>query len=146
MSEELEAVLRLVADGRLTPEEAAPIIDALTRAERAGQAHRREHGADEASAGAQTAFASAAAGPAAERQGMAAGGGRRLRIRVTERGRQVVNLRIPIGLVDRALGFVPGLGGDQAQRIRDAVNAGDVGPILDVEDADGEGGVLISVE
>ena len=133
MSDELEAVLRLVADGRLTPEEAAPIIDALTRAERAGQAHRREHGADEA-------------GPAAERQGMAAGGGRRLRIRVTERGRQVVNLRIPIGFVDRALGFVPGLGGDQAQRIRDAVNAGEIGPIVDVEDPDGEGGVLISVE
>ena len=34
MSEELETVLRLVADGTLTPEQAAPIIDALTRAER----------------------------------------------------------------------------------------------------------------
>ena len=34
MSEELESVLRLVADGTLSPEQAAPIIDALTRAER----------------------------------------------------------------------------------------------------------------
>ena len=72
--------------------------------------------------------------------------GPQLRIRVTEHGRQVVNLRIPIGFVDAALRFVPGLGGDQAARIRDAVRAGAVGPIIDVEDADGEGGVLISVE
>ena len=32
MPDELETILRLVADGRLSPEEAAPIIDALTRA------------------------------------------------------------------------------------------------------------------
>jgi hypothetical protein len=77
---------------------------------------------------------------------LAGRGGRQLRIKVTERGRQVVNLRIPIRFVETALAFVPGLGGDQAERIRDAVRAGAVGPIIDVEDADGEGGVLISVE
>ena len=71
--------------------------------------------------------------------------GRQLRIRVTERGRQVVNLRIPIGFVDAAIGFVPGLGGDQAERIRDAVKSGELGPIIDVEDPDGDS-VLISVE
>jgi hypothetical protein len=72
-------------------------------------------------------------------------GGRHLRIQVKEGGRQRVNLRIPIGLVDAAIGFVPGLGGDQAERIRDAVRAGEIGPIIDVEDEDGES-VLISVE
>ena len=46
--------------------------------------------------------------------GELAGRGRQLRIRVTEHGRQVVNLRIPIGFVETALSFVPGLGGDQA--------------------------------
>jgi hypothetical protein len=56
-----------------------------------------------------------------------------------------VNLRIPIGFVDAALNFVPGIGGDQSERIREAVRAGAVGPILDVEDPDGDG-VLISVE
>jgi hypothetical protein len=178
MAEELEAVLRLVAEGRLTPEEAAPIIDALTKAERAAphddlgedwgddwndfdagrpgtagldqlgeriqrrverrveRAHRRARRATE------RATEQLAAGPL----GMGAGRGRQLRIRVTERGRQVVNLRIPIGFVETALRFVPGLGGEQAQRIREAVRAGAVGPIIDVEDADGEGGVLISVE
>ena len=53
---------------------------------------------------------------------------------------------MPIGFVESALRFVPGLGGDQADRIREAVQAGAIGPILDVEDPDGGGGVLISVE
>jgi polyhydroxyalkanoate synthesis regulator phasin len=166
MAEELETVLRLVAEGKLTPEEAAPIIDALTRAERASHDH------DEFGAGFDHAFergfnrldrlgeridrkvsrrierAQRRAEDVRARvaEGMAAGGGRQLRIKVTERGRQVVNLRIPIGFVETALTFVPGLGGEQSQRIREAVRAGAVGPILDVEDADGEGGVLISVE
>lgn len=160
VAEELETVLRLVAEGRLTPEEAAPIIDALTRAEHAaadddfgaGIAHDFDDvGFDrlgeriERRIGRRLERAARRADRAharAERSGR----GRQLRIKVTERGRQVVNLRIPIGFVETALRFVPGLGGDQAQRIRDAVRAGAVGPILDVEDADGEGGVLISVE
>ena len=125
MSDELETVLRLVADGTLTPAQAAPIIEALTRAERAPDADGLH-------------------GPRTE-EPMADGRGRQLRIRVTERGRQVVNLRIPIGFIDAALKFVPGIGGDQGERIRDAVRAGAVGPIVDVEDPDG-GGVLISLE
>jgi polyhydroxyalkanoate synthesis regulator phasin len=156
MPEELETILRLVAEGKLSPDEAAPIIDALTRAERdverptrpdrfgrrmerAGrrlaQAHERL----------EDAFRHADERLDAGLSGAEAQGGRQLRIRVTERGRQVVNLRIPIGFVDAALGFVPGLGGDQSERIRDAVRSGAVGPIIDVEDPDG-GSVLISVE
>lgn len=142
MPEELETILRLVAEGKLTPEEAAPIIEALTRADRAqdraeGVLHRHRDRIDERM---DAAF------DRAEARLNATGGGSRLRIRVTERGRQVVNLRIPIGFVDAALRFVPGLGGEQADRIRQAVRAGVTGPILDVEDPDGEGGVLISVE
>jgi hypothetical protein len=175
MAEELEAVLRLVAEGRLTPEEAAPIIEALTRAERASARHGpdvaddTDDWDDDIDAGLEHSAESldrlgerinrrvhrrveraqrraARATERAARAGHRAGRGRQLRIRVTERGRQVVNLRIPIGFVDTALRFVPGLGGDQAERIREAVHAGAFGPILDVEDPDGEGGVLISVE
>ncbi len=190
MAEELETVLRLVAEGHLTPEQAAPIIDALTQAERAGPNARtpdndafepdidpdfdhdfdagfdafgdrldrlgerlnrrieRKVGRrlDRAQARAEAARARAEEELAAARQGMAASSGRQLRIRVTERGRQVVNLRIPIGFVETALKFVPGLGGDQSQRIRDAVRAGAIGPLLDDEEPDGAGGVLISVE
>ena len=180
MAEELETVLRLVAEGHLTPEQAAPIIEALSRSERAdaGESNDNPFGEDfgrdfgpgfgrdfppgldrlehigrrvsrrieRAHERAEAARSGAEERLAAARQGMAAGSGRQLRIRVTERGRQVVNLRIPIGFVETALRFVPGLGGDQSQRIRDAVRSGAVGPILDVEDPDGEGGVLISVE
>ncbi|HYI68044.1 MAG TPA: hypothetical protein VEW95_14075 [Candidatus Limnocylindrales bacterium] len=150
MSEELETVLRLVANGTLTPEQAAPIIEALTRAERAAPEADRLHSRIERSvARAQRAaervhdrFEQAHA--RADEPG-AGGRGRQLRIRVTEHGRQVVNLRIPIGFVDTALKFVPGIGGDQSERIRDAVAAGAVGPIVDVEDPDGSG-VLISLE
>lgn len=184
MPEELETILRLVADGHLSPEEASPIIEAITRTERASTEDAFEGSFDTAfDEGFDAEFdvprpdlrrlerlgeridrkvtrrveraharADAARARAEERvreaQRVAAsfGGGRQLRIKITERGRQVVNLRIPIGFVETALKFVPGLGGDQSQRIRDAVRAGAVGPILDVEDADGQGGVLISVE
>ena len=149
MSDELETVLRLVADGTLTPEQAAPIIEALTRAERTPEADGL-HGR----IGQSIARAHRHAERAHERFEQAlerdqdratAGHGRQLRIRVTEHGRQVVNLRIPIGFVDAALKFVPGIGGDQSERIREAVRAGSIGPILDVEDPDGDG-VLISLE
>jgi hypothetical protein len=149
MPDELETILRLVAEGALSPEQAAPIIEALTRAEHDAHMHhederlgrhavrldrhlgRAQRRIDRAFAHAETRLGDA--------------GGRQLRIQVKERGRQRVNLRIPIGLVDAAIGFVPGLAGDQADRIRHAVKAGEVGPIIDVEDPDGDG-VLISVE
>ena len=145
MSDELETVLRLVADGTLSPEQASPIIEALTRAESAPRgpagSDRLERRLDRAERRAERARERAG------REDPRAEGprGRQLRVRVTEHGRQVVNLRIPIGLVDTALGFVPGIGGDQSERIRQAVSAGTLGPIIDVEDPDGDG-VLISVE
>jgi len=148
MSDELETVLRLVADGTITPEQAAPIIAALTRAERTAGGDRVED-----RIGRHVARAHRTVDRAHERieevrarvEGRRTGGGRQLRIRVTEHGRQVVNLRIPIGFVDAALSFVPGIGGDQSERIRQAVAAGTLGPIIDVEDPDGDS-VVISVE
>jgi hypothetical protein len=149
VSEELETVLRLVADGTLTPEQASPIIEALTRAERVsdpedihGSIERSVARAQRSAKRAQDRFEGAHA-RAQEQGGVKRG--RQLRIRVTEHGRQVVNLRIPIGFVDAALKFVPGIGEDQSERILDAVRAGAMGPIVDVEDPDG-GGVLITLE
>ena len=149
MPDELEMILRLVADGRLSPEEAAPIIDVLARAEHArAEADTGEHaGRHAARVDRHLERAQRRIDRAFSRAGVDLGGrpGRQLRIQVKERGRQHVNLRIPIGFVDAALGFVPGLAGDQAERIREAVRAGEIGPIIDVEDPDGDG-VLISVE
>jgi hypothetical protein len=150
MSDELETILRLVADGRLSPEEAAPIIEALTRAEEsetdalpvADRAGRHAARLDRHLQRAQRRMDRALERAHAK---VGTGAGRQLRIQVKEHGRQHVNLRIPIGFVDAAIGFVPGLGGDQADRIRQAVRSGEIGPIIDVEDPDGDG-VLISVE
>ena len=149
MSEELETVLRLVANGTLTPEQAAPIIEALTRAERTpepdGLHSRIERSVARAQRAAERVHDRFEQAHARAEEPQANARGRQLRIRVTEHGRQVVNLRIPIGFVDTALKFVPGIGGDQSERIRDAVAAGAIGPIVDVEDPDGSG-VLISLE
>jgi hypothetical protein len=127
MSDELQAILRLVAEGRLTPEEASPIVEALS----AASPDRKESAPEQAA----RATSEAAAGRA----------GRQLRIRVSEHGRQVVNLRIPLTFAETALRMVPGIGAEQSQRIRDAVDAGALGPIVDVEDEDGSG-VLITLE
>jgi hypothetical protein len=149
MSEELETVLRLVSDGTLTPEQAAPIIEALTRAKQPPEADglhdRIERSMARAHRHAERAHERFERAVERDQDPAAAARGRQLRIRVTEHGRQVVNLRIPIGFIDTALRFVPGIGGDQGERIRDAVRAGAIGPIVDVEDPDG-GGVLISLE
>ncbi|HET9498065.1 MAG TPA: hypothetical protein VFP83_07040 [Candidatus Limnocylindria bacterium] len=123
MSDELEALLRLVAEGRLTPEEAAPLVAALT--ERSAPPP------------------SSAVVPASGR--VLDAGARQLRIRVEERGRTVVNLRVPLSVAETALNMVPGLAGEQAARVRAALEGGTIGPIIDVEDPDGDA-VMISLE
>jgi hypothetical protein len=130
MPDELQVILRMVAEGHLSPEEAAPVIEALTRQERPAPAFGE--GAVE-----EAGVAVLEPGPPV--------GGRQIRIRVSERGRQVVNLRIPLAFAEMALRMVPGLGQEQTQRIRAAVGSGASGAILDVEDEDGDS-VLISVE
>ena len=121
MTDELEAVLRLVAEGRITPEEAAPLVAALT--DRPSTPPRR------------TPESTTTAGV----------GARQLRIRVEEHGRTVVNLRVPLSVAETALNMVPGLAGEQAARVRAALSGGAIGPIIDVEDPDGDA-VLISLE
>jgi hypothetical protein len=146
MPDELETILRLVAEGHLSADEAAPIIAALTRPAAAASERSRRHervGRVEAARERAEEARLRADALRAERRG--GRGGRQVRIRVTERGRQVVNLRIPLTFADLALRAVPGLGEEQAGRIRAAIDSGTLGPIVDVEDEDGDG-VLISVE
>ena len=120
MPDELETILRLVADGHLRAEDAAPIIEVLQRATGSG--------------------ATGDSGPAAGKPAQPAGessdrpGGRRLRVEVIEAGHQVVNLRIPLGLASLAVDRVPGLPGQYRESIREAVRTGMTGPIVDVGD------------
>jgi len=133
MRDELAIVLRLVADGRLSPEDAAPLIDALSRSadEGIGSGQRQRHPEPGA--------------PPPPPPPPSVNDPRQLRIRVSERGRQVVNLRIPLTFADTALRMVPGLSDDQGNRIRAAIAGKTMGTILDVEDEDGDG-VVISME
>jgi hypothetical protein len=116
-----DRVLRLVADGRLTAEEAGPILDALDGP---------SDPADET---------------AADAAGLASGApARTLRVEVTEAGRTVINLRIPLSLGRAAISQVPGISEATSDRIREAIEAGVKGSILEVDDA-GDG-VRISIE
>jgi hypothetical protein len=118
MTDPIEQVLQLVADGRLTAEEAGPVLDAL-------QAARDATGEDEETE----------RGVQAEESGRPA---RAVRIEVSEGGRKVVNLRVPLSLGRMALDRVPGLSFDTIGRIREALEQGLTGPIVTV-DEDGDG-------
>ena len=127
MADPLDEVLRQVASGELSPEDAEPIIAALSGAQPEG-----DQGPE--------ATARQDAGPAGARRTA----GRAVRIRVQEDGRTVVNLRIPMSWTGLT-SLVPGLSGDQVQRVSEALRNGERGPILDIQDADGDG-VVISTE
>jgi SHOCT-like domain len=116
MSDPLDDVLRLVSEGRLTAEEAAPILDALE--------NRRSPAGSEPEAGA---------------------GGRFARIEVREAGRKAVDLRIPLSLGRMAMAQIPGLSGTHATQLNEAIEHGVRGQILDISDEDGDG-VRIVVE
>jgi hypothetical protein len=128
MADTLERVLQLVAEGRLTAEEAAPILDALNAAD---DAIRDGMAAAEMGA--------AASGDAAGRTGATA-----IRIEVSDKGRNVVNLRIPIPLGRFALDRIPGLAGNHADLVRQALADGRTGTLLVLDD-DGDG-VRIALE
>jgi SHOCT-like domain len=136
MTEALEQLLRLVADGKLSAEDAAPLLAALDdEATRPGTGSRASSGRPDVAAGNDAADARAT-GPGGSAARPVA---RHVHIEVREHGRSAVDLRLPLALGHAAVRMVPGLTNDHAQRIRDALSAGVVGPILDVVDEDGDG-------
>ena len=132
----LDQVLRLVADGRLTAEEAAPILAALD--ERAGSG---------AGPGPAPSDPEPVPGlPPAPGQGDGPRADRSIRLEVREHGRSVVNLRLPLAVGRLALDRIPGLSGEQVDSVRRALSSGMRGPILEVNEDDGENTVRIVVE
>jgi hypothetical protein len=119
----LEQVLRLVAEGRLTADEAAPILAALDADPGSG-------------AGPAAAAGAASSGGRPEERNTPSSGATNLRIEVWDGRRPVMNLRLPIAVGRFALDNVPGLSGDQLARVREALAAGRVGPIFEVDDGD----------
>ena len=138
MSDALDQVLELVAAGRLSADEAAPILDALAAREKALGTRERLVGAREQAIGGPGTKAGTGsepdAGPTTERSAP-----RFARIQVRDGGRRIVDLRIPISLGRFALDRVPGLSADHVAQVEEALASGVSGPILDVEDADGDG-------
>ncbi len=136
MPDDLEAVLRLVSEGRLTAEEAAPIVAALE---------------EQARLDAGSPASSATSGPEQARDGGRRPGsaqdtlaGRRLRVYVAEKGRQVVNIAIPLSTAGFAIDQLPGLSPGHRSRIVEAIQSGTKGPIVEVSDGGDE--VLIAIE
>ena len=127
MTEALETILNLVAAGRLTADEAAPLIAAL-------QDRGRDPGSKEANAN------------AASGEPIGTGQARQVRVEVKERGRNVVNVRGPVALGQAAIGYVPGISAADAERIREALALGLTGQILEVMEADGDSSVRIVLE
>ena len=120
--EALDRVLRLVADGHLSAAEAAPILDALegrSRPDRPGPEAPPADRSDD--------------GPA-----------RVLRIEISDAGRKVMNLRVPLSLGRAAIAQVPGISAATSERIREAIAAGIKGSLVEVDD--GGDGVRISIE
>lgn len=119
---DVEKILKLVAEGALTPEEADEILSALN-------ASASSESADE---------------PEPTRPASASGRARHLRIEVMEGGRRVVNLRVPMNIAGWASANLPGLSEQDSERIRGAIASGVRGPIIDI--GDDEDRVLITSE
>lgn len=115
----LESVLRLVAEGRLTAEEAGPILDAL-EARAAGDPPPSSR--------------SRASRPAETDTSTDDSPAKALRVEVREAGRTVINLRVPLSLGRAAIDQVPGISETTSARIREAIQAGVKGPIVEVDD------------
>lgn len=111
---DVDKILRLVAEGVLTPEEADEILSA-TQPEAIG-----------------------------ERAAPQGTGARQLRIEVSEGGRRVVNLRVPMNIASLAGAFLPGLSDEDSNRIRGAIASGVRGPILDIGTEDGNRVLIVS--
>jgi hypothetical protein len=124
MGDELATVLRLVSEGKLSAEDAAPIIEALGR-------HRVPPP--------ETPTPPPGSVPGKGR-------GRRVRIQVTERGRHVVDVRVPLAFAAMAARMVPGIPDSYAAMIEQAVETDAIGPIVDVAENEDGDGVLISIE
>ena len=127
----LDMLLRLVADGRLSADEAAPLLAALDAAPGGPRAQTGPAGASWARSGADDSRSTT--GPP-----------RTLLVEVREAGRTVVNLRLPLALGIYAVDRIPGLSADQVSRVLEAMKSGLSGPVLRVQD--GDDSVRIEIE
>lgn len=118
-------ILALVAEGKLSAQEADEILSALNSREAGGSAVNANESAPPAT-------------PPEKKT-------THLRIEVTDGGKHVVNLRVPLNIAGWASTFLPGISEQDSDRIRGAAASGSRGTILDITDDDGSR-VLITSE
>lgn len=116
-SEERMKILQMVSEGKISPEDGAKLLSALTDS----GSRRRASG------------------------GGRSGGAKYMRVRVTDSfsGKTKVSVNLPLGLIDAGLSiasnFMPEMDAAAAQEIADAIRSGNIGKIVDVQDEeDGE--------
>ena len=117
-TEERMKILKMIEDGKLSAEDGAKLLAALSEGRR---------------------------GSPAQASARAAGTGRWLRIRVTDiaTGRSKASVQIPLGLIDAGMKigahFAPEVEGVNMSNVMEAVRSGMTGKIIDVtDDEDGE--------
>ena len=117
-TEERMKILKMIEDGKLTAEDGAKLLAALSEGRR---------------------------GSSAQASARVAGSGRWLRIRVTDiaTGRSKASVQIPLGLIEAGMKigahFAPEVEGVDMSNVMDAVRSGMTGKIIDVtDDEDGE--------
>jgi hypothetical protein len=151
MAEALDELLRQVADGEMSPEDAEPLV-ALAAAAISSMASSADQGwppmppvPPVPPAAPMPPLPPAPPMPSRpSKPSSASPDGRAVRIQVTEAGRMVVNLRVPMSWTGLT-SLVPGLSNEQAARVSEALRTGERGRIVDIQDEDGDG-VIISTE
>jgi hypothetical protein len=128
-SEERLKILQMVQEGKLTPEDAAQLLEAINAGSAATASNRRTGATGELNEG-------------------TLGLGRKprfLRVRVTDTdsGRPRVNVRLPISMVSVGLKmgskFAPQVEGLDAEQLMQIIESGELGQIVDViDEEDGE--------
>ncbi len=117
-TEERMKILKMIEEGKLSAEDGAKLLAALSEGRR---------------------------GSSAQASARATGAGRWLRIRVTDvaTGRSKASVQIPLGLIDAGMKigahFAPEVEGVDMSHVMEAVRSGMTGKIIDVtDDEDGE--------
>jgi hypothetical protein len=132
-------ILRLVESGQMPVEEASRMLELLDRADRI--AATNPFSASGITEPLPTPPASFAPPPGPPMRGRNGPPPRNVRIRISQDGEPQLNLVIPFGLIDSGLKLAKRFAPESlldSRDIRTSVEEGFVGPLLDVNDEDGQ--------
>ena len=147
-SEERMMILRMVEEGKVTPEEGARLLAAMGEREaaaepagapeRVGAAEGTNGGYGAGQGWSGTAYGSPAYSSDFGSAQPGTAGGRVFHVRVTNgaTGKPKVDVNIPLSLVDFGLRFIPPNSKVDVQKLREAIASGTRGRIVDVMDSE----------